>query len=268
MSVDIAYRYCFCCIVFRKYSCLRRGECHVAGDVIGGKTSGYWPCSQLLGKPWWQEKDVICRQWPTLVDIGWHWPTFLGVTQWLQKSGNAPTCHILTDNQATCASITKPKRQSGQTIIASNLDQIDHATYNEPQCQINITWIPGHMDIEGNERADAEAKHAATTPAASLSFKHRPLKSCRVQDIKKLTKDQWNRTWLKNTKTSQHLRRITTKQGRENRPETIQQPPKQNCVRTSSSAADRTLRIERLPSPGREKRQPSMRLRARETWIL
>ena len=47
------------------------------------------------------------------------------------------------------------------------------------QLQIKVMWIPGHAKIEGNERADEEAKKAAKNPNTGLPFKHKPLKSAR-----------------------------------------------------------------------------------------
>ena len=49
----------------------------------------------------------------------------LGITQWIDHCSTYPNCHIFTDSQAACASIEKPKRQSGQAIIAAILNQID-----------------------------------------------------------------------------------------------------------------------------------------------
>jgi ribonuclease HI len=135
----------------------------------------------------------------------------LGITQWIDHRSAYPNCHIFTDSQAACASIEKPKRQSGQAIIAAILNQIDSVTNSGSQ--MKITWIPGHMEIEGNERADAEAKHAATTPTASKAFQYPPLKSCWAQKIKTIAKEQWNKAWLTKTQTAHHLRRISTKQG-------------------------------------------------------
>ena len=119
--------------------------------------------------------------------------------------------YIFTDSQTACASLQKPRRQSGQSIIAPILDQIDHNP--TLQRKLTIVWIPGHMDIDGNERADMEAKHAAMTSTAGDTFKYSPLKSCRVQQIKAMAKKQWSKEWLENTKTAHHLRRIQTKQG-------------------------------------------------------
>ena len=93
------------------------------------------------------------------------------------------------------------------------LDRIDQTMEHHPQRQLKIIWIPGHMNIEGNEHADQEAKRAATDPAVRQLFRHPPLKSSRIQQIKAMAKTQWNRQWTEDTKTSKHLRRISSKQG-------------------------------------------------------
>jgi hypothetical protein len=85
------------------------------------------------------------------------------------------------------------------------------------------------MEIEGNERADAEAKDAATTPTASKAFQLPPLKSCRAQKIKTMAKEQWNKTWLTKTQAA-HLNKARNQNG----PKTIQQHSKPGYMRTSS----------------------------------
>ena len=49
----------------------------------------------------------------------------LGITQRINHRSTYPNCHIFTDSQAACALIEKPKRQSGQAIIAAILNQIN-----------------------------------------------------------------------------------------------------------------------------------------------
>jgi hypothetical protein len=61
---------------------------------------------------------------------------------------------------------------SGQAIIKDFLDCIDDIMEAKPPQQITITWIPGHAEIQGNERADIEAKKAAMNPETSQPFKH------------------------------------------------------------------------------------------------
>ena len=101
----------------------------------------------------------------------------LGITLWQNHAHNFPQCYIFTDNQAVSTSIQKPQRQSGQHIIALILDRIDQIMEHHPQRHLRIIWIPDHMDIEGNEWVDEEAKRAATDPTIHASFRHLPLKS-------------------------------------------------------------------------------------------
>ena len=79
---------------------------------------------------------------------------------------------IYTDNQ----SINNPQRQSGQAIIKDFLDCVDDIKDKHPHLHIKIIWIPGHADIDGNERADIEAKKAAINPPTSRPYNRRPLK--------------------------------------------------------------------------------------------
>ena len=74
-----------------------------------------------------------------------------------------------------------------QTIIKDVLDSIDEAV-NDIQLQIEIMWISGHREIEGNERADMEAKKTATDFTLSQSQKYKWLKSARARYIKAATK--------------------------------------------------------------------------------
>src|SRR5204862_6080703 len=67
-------------------------------------------------------------------------------------------CYIYSDSQAAIKAIDKPRRQSGQQIIKELLDCIDEVTLQHPQLRIILIWISGHIGIEGNERADTEAK--------------------------------------------------------------------------------------------------------------
>jgi ribonuclease HI len=137
----------------------------------------------------------------------------LGAIMWQNHAHDYPQCYIFIDSQAACSSIQQPRRQSGQCILASILDRFDQIMEHHPQRKLKIIWIPGHMDIEGNEYVDQEAKRAATDPTVHQLFRHPPLKSSRIQQIKAMAKIQWNRQWTENTETSKHLRRISSKQG-------------------------------------------------------
>src|SRR5277367_7043113 len=94
-----------------------------------------------------------------------------------------------SDSQAAIKAINNPHRQSGQAIIKDFLDCVDDIKDKHPHLRIKIIWIPGHAKIDGNERADEEAKKAATHPSTSRPYNHRPLKSARIRAIKEAGKN-------------------------------------------------------------------------------
>ena len=124
---------------------------------------------------------------------------------------NSTNCIIYSDSQASISAITKPAKQSGQGIIREILDKVDSL---QAQTQINITivWIPGHMDIPGNEEADAAAKSAAKEKGKldASAFKHPAMKSARITSINAASKAEWIQLWQK-TKTANQLRKICTR---------------------------------------------------------
>ena len=113
---------------------------------------------------------------------------------------------IYSDSQAAIQAVNKPGRQSGQSIIKEFLDDVDAIADEKPYLPIVITWIPGHSEIAGNERADLEAKKAAINQT-DQPFHHRPLKSARARRIKADANRQWAELW-KNTKTARNFRRM------------------------------------------------------------
>ena len=108
----------------------------------------------------------------------------------MQEDHSYTDCHIYTDSQASIKAIENPQQQSGQAIIQDFLNCIDDVAAKHPGLQFTIIWIPGHAEIDGNERADAEAKKAALDPLLSRSFKYRPLKSARKMAIREAAKIQ------------------------------------------------------------------------------
>jgi len=76
-----------------------------------------------------------------------------------------------------------------------------------------------------------EPKRAAHDPALSDRFKHDPLKSSRVQQIKALAKSQWTKEWATNSTTAKQLRRITSKEALTNRPKIYNcLPSRKSCT--------------------------------------
>ena len=103
----------------------------------------------------------------------------------MQEDHPNAECHIYyADSQSAIKAIDNPRQQSGQAVIQDFLNCIDDSIEQYPGLQFTIIWIPGHAEIDGNERVDAEAKNAALNPALSRSFKYKPLKSARIMAIK------------------------------------------------------------------------------------
>ena len=100
------------------------------------------------------------------------------------------TCRIYTDSQAAIRAVDHLWRQPEQIIIKDILKSIDIVTNEHPHLQIEIIWVPGHTEIEGNERVDLEAKKLALTTELSQSYKYRPLKSVWARYIKAKAKKQ------------------------------------------------------------------------------
>src|SRR5256714_4375773 len=125
---------------------------------------------------------------------------------------------IFTESRGALRAIDHPRRQSGQMIIRDILDCMDSMADNNPDLWIEMVWVPGHSGIEGNERADAEAKRAALDQSLSKRFAYKALKSARVMHVKTIAKEQWRKVWNGNTKTASALRRIMEGQYAKNGP--------------------------------------------------
>jgi len=122
---------------------------------------------------------------------------------------NYKRCIIYADSQAAITAASKPSRQSGQAIIGLLLDAIDNCLVTR-NIEQEIVWIPGHMDIEGNETADKAAKEAAT-PNASEQWASKVLKSARSNVIKQRVKKDWKTAWNTGKGDARQLRKLTRK---------------------------------------------------------
>jgi len=120
-------------------------------------------------------------------------------------------CEIFTDSQTSIKALLKPGKQSGQAIICSILDKIDELQTQRSEMNITLTWIPGHMDIEGNERADKAAKEASNPMEAEVesNVNYPTLKSARNAANKQQIQAKWIKQWNEGTATAVKLRAMS-----------------------------------------------------------
>ena len=114
--------------------------------------------------------------------------------------------YIFTDNQSAIQAVESPKRQSGQYIIEEILDAIDRIHKVKPTCTIHIEWVPGHMNIEGNEQADQAAKAAAMSNTNPPTIK---MKSAQNRSIQSMTNTQWETEWKTGKENAKRLRAMS-----------------------------------------------------------
>ncbi|KAJ5481378.1 reverse transcriptase [Penicillium sp. IBT 31633x] len=114
----------------------------------------------------------------------------------------ARTMTIFTDNQAAIQACSHPRRSSGQQILRNIAIQIENLRL--AAWRVRIHWIPGHMGVHGNERADILAKLAASTcgPAEAVIL----LSGCRTK-LRERAAKRWKDEWTSNN-SGAHLRAL------------------------------------------------------------
>lgn len=110
-----------------------------------------------------------------------------------RNTGQTPrTTTIFTDNQAAIRACAHPQRSSGQHTVREISCLVE--ALRGIGCHVRIRWIPGHVGVAGNERADRLANDAANVPTtASPSMVL--LSGCRMK-LRRIAFEHWTQEWV------------------------------------------------------------------------
>ena len=130
----------------------------------------------------------------------------MAITAFQETTDKYGNVYIFADNQSAIQAVDTPMRQSGQYIIEEILDIIDGIHERTPACIVHIEWVPGHKNIEGNEKADQAAKTAATPNSISSNI---TMKSAQNRSIQSMAKTKWEAEWRTGRENARRLRNMS-----------------------------------------------------------
>ena len=97
-----------------------------------------------------------------------------------ETNNKGPRIVLFTDNMAAVTAIMKEEPGSSQQVSQKFMETAITFLDKNRQATIEITWVPGHMGITGNDRADELAKGATelepATETTTIAKLHRQLR--------------------------------------------------------------------------------------------
>ena len=82
----------------------------------------------------------------------------------MENGGEGEEYTIFSDSRSALQALTKNTIQPPQVI---EIQEMIHRI-RTGNISVELCWVPGHVNISGNEKADSVAKNAATTAIADL----------------------------------------------------------------------------------------------------
>ena len=100
---------------------------------------------------------------------------------------------IFTDNQSAIKKLQNPDNKSGQQYVKEIILRIEKL--RSMGCTLRIQWVPGHVEIEGNELVDKLAKEAALNPRTGTPPDLALLRTTVKRTLKAKFRTRWNHFW-------------------------------------------------------------------------
>ncbi len=126
---------------------------------------------------------------------------------WERKQEHTKKIWIFSDSQAAIKRLQNSSLKVGQYYIQSIRKWAEKL--KDLHIQMQLEWVPGHMNILGNELADKAAKRGTEMPKAalesyvSLAFIKRKIKESALND--------WTRTWVESKDKGKHYSQFECK---------------------------------------------------------
>ena len=102
---------------------------------------------------------------------------------------------IYTDSKSVLLALQN--RDTSSPLITKLLNKLNSLSKNN---NIIFTWIPSHIGIQGNEKADKAAKKALQIDMCKSKIPYTDLKPT----IKKFISDKWQKSWDNQTQNKLH----------------------------------------------------------------
>jgi ribonuclease HI len=126
---------------------------------------------------------------------------------WEEKQPNTENIWIFSDSQAAIKRLQNQNLKPGQYYIKSIRNWLEKLL--NINIKVYLEWVPGHMNITGNELADKAAKEG--TKLQNKSLESYISLAFIKRKIKEATLEEWENSWNNSTKKGRHYSQFKCK---------------------------------------------------------